>query len=615
MAAQPNSIHPSPESISRAWRMIKLIDGYYIEAANRVPEAKVADIARQWISKARLGVDETEAELIMVETYAFAVNLAIFTPSLTGVSLIDRLARQHPSSVSSEDRLALTALSGSKFHALKLLARQTQDLVLAEDVTSGALVALVDRELPAAAMGVKMASRLCGLPDNLFGLVGPNAPLDPSALDIVLSFARPGKGLNNSLRCAAALYKHLVRNGGPRINGINAAPRFDDAADIMEGKEDCDLDRIAKAWALLAEGEEPTAASLAEARRLTSSPHIILAIGSCLAARARGEIPRAEAYSRLAYVQMETMHRRAIAGTGRDQTPLQAARNAIARAVAEAVLPRGARELFEDLHRRLLAASLGAAKTGAANPGAANPGAGGDELARVLKLIQALRAKTVDQGCTEQEAMASAGKVAELLDRYGLSLSEVEMRQQVCEGVGIETGRRRRGPLDTCIPSIAMFCDCKAWSEKSASGAIRYVFFGLPADVEAAHYLHDLIKAAFDVETDRFKRGAALDAGDAGERRSSVNSFQVGLGDGICRKLMSLKSRRDEANSRSSGRDLVTVKASVIEDELEKLGLAFVSKGQRRKQRVVADAYEAGREAGGKFELRAGLATSASRAV
>jgi hypothetical protein len=46
-----------------------------------------------------------------------------------------------------------------------------------------------------------------------------------------------------------------------------------------------------------------------------------------------------------------------------------------------------------------------------------------------LKLrIQALRAKTIDNGCTEDEALSAAAKVAELLDRYDLSLSDVDIR-------------------------------------------------------------------------------------------------------------------------------------------------------------------------------------------
>ena len=42
--------------------------------------------------------------------------------------------------------------------------------------------------------------------------------------------------------------------------------------------------------------------------------------------------------------------------------------------------------------------------------------------------IQALRAKTIDNGCTEDEALSAAAKVAELLDRYDLSLTDVELR-------------------------------------------------------------------------------------------------------------------------------------------------------------------------------------------
>jgi len=38
--------------------------------------------------------------------------------------------------------------------------------------------------------------------------------------------------------------------------------------------------------------------------------------------------------------------------------------------------------------------------------------------------IQGLRANTTDNGCTEAEALLAAAKVAELLDRYDLSLTE-----------------------------------------------------------------------------------------------------------------------------------------------------------------------------------------------
>ena len=103
--------------------------------------------------------------------------------------------------------------------------------------------------------------------------------------------------------------------------------------------------------------------------------------------------------------------------------------------------------------------------------------------------IQGLRAKTTDNGCTEAEALLAAVKVAELLDRYDLSLTDVEIRNAQCEQREYETPRKKRIPLDDCIGAIANFCDCRVWREKNPAGESRYVFFGLRSDIEVARYL------------------------------------------------------------------------------------------------------------------------------
>ena len=128
--------------------------------------------------------------------------------------------------------------------------------------------------------------------------------------------------------------------------------------------------------------------------------------------------------------------------------------------------------------------------------------------------IQALRAKTIDNGCTEGEALAAAAKVAELLDRYELSLSDVEIRETQCEERVYETRLKKRIPIDECIGAIATFCDCRVWREKNAAGEARFVFFGLPADVEVAHYLTELIDGAVRAELGRYKVSGNLDVSD-----------------------------------------------------------------------------------------------------
>jgi len=61
-------------------------------------------------------------------------------------------------------------------------------------------------------------------------------------------------------------------------------------------------------------------------------------------------------------------------------------------------------------------------------------------LDKLKTRIQALRAKTIDNGCTEDEALSAVAKVAELLDRYDLSLTDVEIREAPCERREYERG-------------------------------------------------------------------------------------------------------------------------------------------------------------------------------
>jgi len=96
-------------------------------------------------------------------------------------------------------------------------------------------------------------------------------------------------------------------------------------------------------------------------------------------------------------------------------------------------------------------------------------------LDRLKTRIQGLRSKTTDNGCTEAEALLAAAKVAELLDRYDLSLTDVEIRDARCERREYETYRKKRIPLDDCVGAIANFCDCRVWRENEPGrrGSLR----------------------------------------------------------------------------------------------------------------------------------------------
>ena len=139
------------------------------------------------------------------------------------------------------------------------------------------------------------------------------------------------------------------------------------------------------------------------------------------------------------------------------------------------------------------------------------------ELTRVKARIKALTDKTVANGCTEAEAMSAAEMVGSLLERYALSMDEIEVREARCVQAEVPMGGRRRRPIDACVPAIARFCDCKVWLTRGVrpnpddhdfdwtQPGGRYVFFGFETDTALATYLFAVIDRAILTEATGFK--------------------------------------------------------------------------------------------------------------
>ena len=226
----------------------------------------------------------------------------------------------------------------------------------------------------------------------------------------------------------------------------------------------------------------------------------------------------------------------------------------------------------------------------------------------LLSRIAALRAKTTDRGCTEQEALAAAAKVSELLDRHGLTLTEVELRSQPCERRVIATPRARPAPFDECGPAVAALFDCRFWMETAVIDGQRrlsLVFFGLPADVVAAEYLMQLIGVAFETEGNRFRQAPDYLKGRGNGRRVLHTSFVLGMGHGIQQALRVMQAAR-AARHASTGRDLVVTKAGLVDAEFSKLGLQMRTRAPGAR-RVNEAAYGSGHAAGERFQPSAGL--------
>jgi hypothetical protein len=562
--------------------------------AMRIASKSVADATlRKWLGRAPAATTPEAEDARFKEAATLAIELTIFAPSLTGDRAVDRVARM-AKGASGDAARASELLRRARFRLFMVEAADHDGFHRARDLATGETFALYESRLLPEAVGAELAARIGETPEGVHFRVGPILALGVNGLPSARELTPPGQGAGWDQRCAARVYRDYVRNVGHGLN-FGLRPR---EKTVRLSCPDPELDRLAEEWPRSGGRRASSQEKVAEARALSSGARIMAALCSCLELRAAGRGEIADIYRAIAVIQIETLHERARIGSG-GASPLELLRAGIAAEVAAGRYPGEALALYDEL-------------TLAFRGGAKGSAVGGDDLTRVVERIRALRAKTTTQGCTEQEALRAAEKVAELLERYGLSLSEIEMRKQMCEGFGVDTGRRKREPADRCAPAIAEFCDCRVWGETTATGTIRYVFFGLPADVEAAHYLYDLVGIAFETETAAFKRGEFYrNRVDGSQRRASISSFQIGLAGGIIDKLGKLKARRLAESLKSGGRDLVPVKASILEDELDRLGLNFQTRRANRRRKVIVAAFEQGQAAGGKFEPTPGLESNA----
>lgn len=189
--------------------------------------------------------------------------------------------------------------------------------------------------------------------------------------------------------------------------------------------------------------------------------------------------------------------------------------------------------------------------------------------------IRALAAKTVDNGCTEAEALAAMRMVGKLLTQYNLSMSEVEMSAEEMVLKTLRTGSKHSGGVHFAIVGIGMFTNTKPWVDRNG-GEINYNFFGQETDVLMAEYLYKLIVGSINREVANFKNTEIYKR--ASSARGASSSFVKAMGMRLGQRLV-MMAREEEAQMNSSGgRDLMIIKGRLVTQEFAKLNFNLTSK-------------------------------------
>jgi len=192
------------------------------------------------------------------------------------------------------------------------------------------------------------------------------------------------------------------------------------------------------------------------------------------------------------------------------------------------------------------------------------------ERESLLSKIRALLAKTMEAGCTEEEAMAALAKAQAMIAAYEVTDAELKLTKE-------EKAILRSEPPGTKDPhqikwnllhAVSKFCNCESWRERRRNGG-GIVFVGPPADVQFATWLLDHLAAFVEAETVNFLMETEPSNED---RRSAIRGFVAGCTERISYRLEEL-CEQTAAAANSNAKALVVVKDQAVQAKLKELDI------------------------------------------
>ena len=227
---------------------------------------------------------------------------------------------------------------------------------------------------------------------------------------------------------------------------------------------------------------------------------------------------------------------------------------------------------------------------------------------KILQRIKHMMQITEERGATEAEALVATRKIGDLLEKYNLSMNEVEIRDTTCIKGEVIVGKSRAHPVISVTHAIANFVGVKLWKLKGHT--IKIVFFGLPHDVEVATYFMVLCQNAMESEWALFKKSEDYANESATHNGNSIRtSFMHGMAKRLSGRIVEMRQEVEQTrNKQAESTALVLVKNQTIDQDFEKLSLNL--RRGRSSSRTVrsGSAYHSGIAAANSVALNRGIA-------
>lgn len=208
----------------------------------------------------------------------------------------------------------------------------------------------------------------------------------------------------------------------------------------------------------------------------------------------------------------------------------------------------------------------------------------------LIAKIRALLSKTIENGCTEAEAMSALSMAQSMMDAYEVTEEDIELKGETAH-VNQSDMRDTHNIRNRIAVAIASFTETKVWS---SGKAIK--FCGLQSDTEFAVWLTDTLAEFVRKELKNYIWGNNLTSLPNAAKRVHINGFVIGCTIRISQRINELvRCKNQSVNSTA----LVVAKQALVQRKMQELGLNL-TEARSRGSRMSGDSYAAGKQAGDK---------------
>ena len=223
----------------------------------------------------------------------------------------------------------------------------------------------------------------------------------------------------------------------------------------------------------------------------------------------------------------------------------------------------------------------------------------------ILKKLKAFSQRTVENGCTEAEAIAAAKAMQSLQEKYDCTLTELDISLTEYVKDQISLGKKVKHPVWRALFGVQVFTGVRIVGYRS-----KVTVFGQQHCVDNAIYLISLLQSSMELEFLRYKNSEDYEEEKFYHHARSIrSSFMNGMASRLSSRLLAMhnESRRNVAQPTASNGTALVVMADKALDTAYQKAFPNLRSGRSQTTSRSAGASSAGRSAADRVGLRSGV--------